>query len=112
MDCIGHYYTVVSTLRNAPLHDHLQHGYEYEDDFRKALRAIISRWKGRVGECVDEHNGFLSLRFYDTPGGKPDEARLPSYLLQETAITPYSARRKERQPDPLEEELDKAFGFD
>ena len=112
MDCIGHYYVVVSTLRNAPLRDHLHHGYEYEEDFRHALRTIINRWRGRVGECIDEQKGFLQLRFHDTPGGRPDEAMLPYYLLQETTIPPYVPHYGEHQPDSLEQELDRAFGFE
>lgn len=112
MDCIGRYYTVVTTLRNAPLHEHLQHGYEFEDDFRQALRQLINRWRGRVGECIGEHNGFLHLRFHDTPGGRPDEARLPLYLIQETTPPPYALHRDDPPPDPMERELDDAFGFD
>lgn len=112
MDYIGHHYTVATTLRNAPLRDHLQHGYEFEDDFRHALRTLISRWRDRTGECVGEHNGFLHLRFHDTPGGCPDEAVLPLYLLEETTATPPTSCPAATQPDHFEQELDEAFGFD
>jgi hypothetical protein len=112
MDYTGRYYTVVTTLRNAPLHEHLQHGYEFKDDFRHALRQLINRWQGRVGECIGESNGFLRLRFHDTPGGRPDEASLPRYLLHEVDSPPYAVHRDASPPDRMERELDEAFWFD
>ena len=110
MGNIGNYYTITTTLRNVPLREHLQHGYEYEDDFRRALRSLIDRWRGRVGECVGERNGFLLLRFHDTPGGIPDEARLPAYLLQECDAPAYA--RNSEEEDERMREIDEAFGFD
>jgi hypothetical protein len=110
--CIGRYYTVVTTIGNALLRDHLRHGYEFEEDFRHALRNLVNRWRGRVGECVEERNGFRRLRFHDTPGGRPDEEWLPAYLLQEVTDPPYTAKPAATPQDELEQELDRAFGFD
>ena len=69
----GRYYKVVSNLTNAPVRDYLLHGYETRRDFCDALDRIVRRWRGRVGERIDERHGFYLLRFHDTPGGKPDE---------------------------------------
>lgn len=112
MDHIGHHYTTVATLRHAPLRDHLQHGYEFQEDFRQALRVLVNRWRGRVGECVEERSGFLRLRFHDTPGGRPDEEWLPLYLLQEVTTPHYADRHDDHPHDPMEQELDEAFRFD
>lgn len=105
------FYLVKDTLAGAPLSDHLLHGYADRWDFRKALKNIIVRWGGRIGECVGERHGFLLLRFHDTPGGQPDEEWLPRFMLQPTEMPDY-VREAEREPDPFELELDEAFGFD
>ncbi|MDD6017122.1 MAG: hypothetical protein PUC18_12765 [Prevotellaceae bacterium] len=102
----GLFYTVAQDLSRAPLRDHLMHGYEERSDFERALRQLIKKWENRVGECVGGRHGFLLLRFHDTPGGRPDEAWLPLYLLQETE--PPERKKKTRE----EIELDEAFGFD
>ena len=102
----GEYYIVSVDPRDAPLRDHLWHGYDTRRDFYDALRKLSDRWRDRVGECVGERHGFLLLRFHDTPGGVPDEEWLPRYLLK-----PYDP------PEPAADgqddaELDEAFGFD
>lgn len=104
---IGNYYVVVNNISHALINDHLQHGYADKWDFLAALKNILNLWQGRSGECVAERHGFLTLRFHDTPGGKPDEAKIPFYLLQPTAPPP--------PPEPVDEfqqEIDRAFGFD
>ena len=103
------FYLVTGRIDKAPLRDHLWHGYEEKADFRNALRELAERWRGRVGECVAERNGFLRLRFHDTPGGLPDEDWLPPYLLEPAPMPDYL---NIPEPDPLERELDEAFGFD
>ena len=110
MGNIGSYYTITTTMRNVPLREHLQHGFEFEDDFRRAIRELMERWRGRIGECVGEKNGFLVLRFHDTPGGIPDKARLPRYILEPCDAPPY-ARYKEPE-DEMQREIDEAFGFE
>jgi len=106
------FYRVLPGIEQAPLRDYLMHGYESELDFRHALRQLVNRWKRRVGECVGERNGFLLLRFHDTPGGRPDEAWLPKYLLQSAERPGYAAAEGPGSSDETEEELDRAFGFD
>lgn len=101
------YYRVVSTLDHAPLRDYLLHGYETRRDFEQALHRLVSRWHGRTGESIDERHGFLRLRFYDTPGGKPDEEWLPLYLLQPVAMSD-----SEQESSDDSGELDIIFGFD
>ena len=103
------YFRVCTSLDGLPIDDYLHNGYENRADFRDALRRLLDRWGGRIGQRKDEHNKFLLLSFPDTPGGKPDEAWLPLYMLTPCAPSPYAAT-KER--DPLERELDEAFGFD
>jgi hypothetical protein len=104
---IGGYYVVVNNVTQRLIDEHMMHGYADKWDFLKALRSILELWKGRVGECVEERYGFLCLRFHDTPGGKPDEAKIPIYLLEPTEAPPEEEREVE-----FTKELDEAFGFD
>ena len=97
-------------LYHMRLPSHLEYGYELKEDFEAALRSLVNRWHGRVGEQIDERNGFRRLRFHDTPGGRPDEEWLPELLLQSSPRPDWL-----RDPDPvdeIEEEIDRAFGFD
>ena len=109
MDETGQFFTVETDIYHLRLPDPLEHGYECERDFRRALRALSERWKGRAGECVGERHGFLLLRFHDTPGGRPDEAWLPRYLLKGTDPPEWYY---DEEPDELEAEIDRAYGFD
>lgn len=95
----------------APLRDYMMHGYETRKEFVDALGHLVERWGERIGEQIDERNGFVKLRFHDTPGGYTDEAWLPLYLIDETEIPEYIVDM-EREPDPIEQELDHAFGID
>ncbi len=106
----GKFYEVTADMDRVPLRDHLMHGYETKQDFREAIYRLIRLWRGRVGECIGESHGFLHLRFHDTPGGRPDEARLPKYMLKEVDMPEYM--RPEDPPDDIVRELDEAFGFD
>ena len=111
MDCIGEYYLVTGDMRRMPLADHLAHGYEDKWDFYDAVRRLVNRWKGRVGECINERHGFLRLRFNDTPGGKADEDWLPTYMLD--PVRGRGSGPDEKSPsDEVPDELDRAFGFD
>lgn len=104
------FYSVISDLWHTPLPDPLENGYESERDFRAALRRLVDHWHGRTGECVGERNGFLLLRFHDTPGGKPDEAWLPQFLLKAAPVPDYMT--DEELVDEVTEELDRIHGFD
>ena len=108
----GLFFRVASTISNAPLRDCLWHGYESRDDFKRGLRNLVGLWHDRVGECIEERNGFLRLRFHDTPGGVPDEEWLPSYLLHQVDPPPYITESRNSEEEELERELDEAFGFD
>ena len=112
MDKETSYWLVTGDIERAPLRDHLWHGYEEKADFRLALRQLADRWRGRVGEAVAERNGFLRLRFHDTPGGLPDEDWLPRYLLEPAPVPDYILEAERNRPDPIEQELDEAYGFD
>lgn len=103
------FFRVATSVNGLPLNDYLQHGYETREEFVYALRRLIERWSGRIGERIDERNKFLLLRFPDTPGGIPDEAWLPLYMLTPCGPSPYAKKRK---PTPEEIELNEAFGFD
>ena len=103
------FYRVLSDLRTTPIGDYMFHGYESEHEFYRAVKRLIDRWADRVGEVVSEQHNFLLLRFHDTPGGRPDEAWLPRYLLAPAPVPDYM---QEDEPDPIEQELDEAFGFD
>lgn len=106
------FYRVISDLQAAPVNDHLFHGYESRQDFVQALRRLIDRWKGRVGEAVEERHDFLLLRFHDTPGGMPDEEWLPKYLLEQVPPPEYMRCLVTDSSEELRRELDLAFGFD
>lgn len=105
----GRLYTVVTDVWHLSLPGHLEHGYESRRDFFAAIRLLSDRWRGRVGEAVGERNGFRLLRFHDTPGGRPDEAWLPSFLLRDVTDDYPGVRAA---ADPGDEELDECFGFD
>ena len=105
------FYEVLSSLDGVPLRDHLQHGYEEKSDFYDAVRQLRDRWQHRIGECVGERNGFRQLRFHDTPGGMPDEAWLPDYMLKEVEKPEYLCDDAETV-DEQEQELEDALGFD
>lgn len=109
MDKQPTFYTVTTEISRNVLRDHLLHGYESRWDFEKALRALVRKWQGRVGECVGERHGFLLLRFHDTPGGNPDEEWIPRYLLKAASRPDYLSSSTDEKTD---EEIDKAFGFD
>ena len=67
-------------------------------------------WKGRVGECIGERHEFRRLRFHDTPGGRPDEAWIPDYLMRATEMPEWI--RKALEPvDPIEREIEEALGL-
>ncbi|MBR5395726.1 MAG: hypothetical protein IK144_11715 [Bacteroidaceae bacterium] len=104
------FYKVLSTIDRAPLRDHLLHGYEERHDFYLAVRKLAERWHDRIGERIDERHGHLLLRFHDTPGGVPDEAWIPTYLL-DPADTPEYLLKMDSS-DGTEDELSKVFGFD
>ena len=106
------FYIVLSDISDALLDEHLLHGWESRWDFYYALRRLVNLWKGRVGECIGERHGFLHLRFHDTPGGRPDEAWVPRYLLQSAPMPDYLSDTDSDDPTPEEIELDEAFGFD
>lgn len=105
------FYRVSGNTDDAPIRDHLLHGYEERRDFYLAVRRLCRLWHDRVGECIGERHGFLLLRFHDTPGGKPDEEWLPEYLLKETDMPEYLKETQE-PADDLEAELDRSLGFD
>ena len=107
-DRYGPFWLVTGSIDKAPLNDYLWHGYEEKADFRRALRRLADLWRGRVGECVAERNGFLRLRFHDTPGGLPDEEWIPRWLLEPSEMPDYL---NVPEPDPIERELDEAFGY-
>jgi hypothetical protein len=106
------FYQVIHDHYNLRTSDHLEHGYEEESEYRKALRLLVGRWRDRIGEAIDERHEFLLLRFHDTPGGVPDEAWLPRLVLKSVPVPDYMCEEESSSSDSINEELDKAFGFD
>ncbi len=104
------FYEVVPDYDAAPVKQYREHGYDSKWDFYLALREIGERWKGRVGECVAERHEFRRLRFHDTPGGKPDEAWIPNYLMKPTEM-PEWIREALKPVDPIEQEIEEALGL-
>lgn len=101
-------YYRVRTDTNYKTSDHLQHGYEKESDYRRALRILQSRFAGRVGECVDEKYGLFRLRFTDTPDGSPAEIWFPQILL----VASNPVRPSADEECNRSSLLDEIFGFD
>jgi hypothetical protein len=93
-----------------PTEDHLEQGYENECDYRAALLRIYNKWRGRTGECVGTRNGFVQLRFLDTPGTKQDKAWLPTFLLSETEAGTHPSSTTGDET-PMERDVNSAFGF-
>lgn len=106
------FYQVIHSHYDVRTSDHLEHGFEEERDYRKALRLLVERWRDRIGEAIEERHEFLLLRFHDTPGGMPDEAWIPRLLLNSVPIPDYMIERESTSSDAIEAELDEAFGFD
>lgn len=106
------YYVVESDSGYWPTEDHLEQGYENEVDYRCALLRTYRKWRGRIGRCIDRRNGFVKIQFVDTPGGKQDVVWLPDFLLHETTDEEVEGYDVSDPENPLEQELDRAFGFD
>lgn len=102
------FYRVINDRWDLELPSHLEHGYEERREYRAAIRRLLEIWHGRIGESVCERSDHIRLRFYDTPGGMPDEAWLPRYLL--TPVDP--PEEESDSSDGTGGELTKAFGFD
>ena len=113
MDDERKFFRVVRDRWDLPLPDPLEHGYSDEYEFRQAVRRLLELWHDRVGESVGKRHDFLLIRFHDTPGGRPDEAWIPVYLLQPCGKPDYLMEEKE--PDEDDEimcELERIHGFD
>lgn len=106
------FFRVSNNPDDAPLQEHLAHGYEHRYDFYHAVSIIVARWHDRVGEAIGKRNGFLLLRFNDTPGGKPDEAWIPEYLLQPVSIPVYARDNNSTSSSEITDEINYSFGFD
>lgn len=108
------FYRVINgkELWDLRLPNHFEHGYETDRDFRRAVRALVDRWKNREGECIEKRHDHLRLRFHDTAGGVPDEAWLPVYLLIPIPIPEYVKCHENTEEEELKKELYDAFGFD
>lgn len=108
------FYRVINGLElwYATLPNHLEQGYEDPADFRRAVRRIVDRWHDRIGESVETRHGLHLLRFHDTPGGMPDEAWVPAYLLNPADMPAYVGSSSTASiEEEIEAELDEAFGF-
>ena len=103
------FFIVDGNIDRAPINRYMDYGYEHRNDFHEALSCLINLWGSRIGERVDSRHGHLLLRFHDTPGGRPDQAWVPLYLLTPCPRPPYMDHS---EPDPIEHDLNAAFGFD
>lgn len=121
----GPFYRVMKNMDRVPLRDYMDHGYESKRDFYDAVSQLMHRWRGREGECfeerawhgkegeaIDQRHRALHLRFHDTPGGLPDEAWLPLYLLEPIPTPPWLIPHEPTEEELLQQEIDEAMGFD
>lgn len=106
------FFLVSSNCSCAPLHEHLNHGYEEKSDFAQSIQRLIKRWGGRIGQYVSSRNGFINLKFCDNPGGITEKAWLPLYLLSPAPTPDYIKNRQQSPDDDLERIINEAFGFD
>ena len=79
-------------------------------EFCEALTHLVDWYGDRIGERRADRNGFLQLRFADMPGNFKEDKWIPLYLLRPCPMPDYL--KPPPPPDPIEEELDRAFGFD
>lgn len=120
----GPFYRVATDLRRAPLRDYLLYGFESDREFRDALLGLLDLWGGRTGEAVSERSWTgcegevidhrhrdLRLRFHDTPGGCPDEAWLPLYLLDPVDVPDCFRYHVPTSDELVNREMDEALGF-
>lgn len=121
----GPFYRVMKNMDRVPLRDYMDHGYETRQEFCDAVRELISRWGGREAECfeerawhgkegeaIDQRHLALHLRFHDTPGGLPDEAWLPLYLLDSIPTPPEFIPHDPTPEELAKKEIEEALGFD
>ena len=106
------YYTVVTDLWHLKFPDPQMNGFEDMEEFRSAIRRLSDLWKGRVGVIIAEKYNFVRLQFIDTPGGKFDEAWIPKYLIEEVPRPGFVKDCPTEERDPIEDEIDRIFGFD
>ena len=102
------FYKVKDVIRKIPRDFH-SFGYEDEHSFSKALHALHSKWAGLLGECINERNGFLCLRFRNIYR-KYEDAWIPAFMLDRKPNP--SGEIQDRERKALEEVLNSAFGFD
>lgn len=116
----GQFYQVLPTIGDAPLRDCHLHGFETSREFEAALLRLRDRWHDRIGEQIAERCGeyinrahrLIRLRFHDTPGGRPDEAWLPRYMLRPVEPPDWMLPHEPSSSEETEALLDAAFGFD
>jgi hypothetical protein len=101
------FFLVAKNLDHAPLNDYVAHGYEEKEYFRDALRRIIDRYGGRVGEYCGDRYDHLQLKFRDWQ--RSEHAWLPLFLLTPCPMPDYL--KEEEEKDPFEEELNRIFGI-
>lgn len=104
------YFRVDNDLSRAPIDRYTEHGYETRKEFCEALTHLVDWYGDRIGERRADRNGFLQLRFADMPGNFKEDKWIPLYLLRPCPMPDYL--KPPPPPDPIEEELDRAFGFD
>jgi len=104
------YFRVDNDLSRAPIDRYTEHGYETRKEFCEALTHLVDWYGDRIGERRADRNGFLQLRFADMPGNFKEDKWIPLYLLHPCPMPDYL--KPPPPPDPIEEELDRAFGFD
>ena len=85
-------------LLHPAIPNHHDYGYEDKYEFFKAVRQLVRKYGGRVGECIDTRHAFLLLVFTDTPNGRPVQAWLPAFMCKQT-VPP--AKDDDAEDDPL-----------
>lgn len=118
----GPFYRVDSNISRVPLNDYLEHGYETRGEFLCSVESLVKRFGGREGECIeercyhgcdgeaiDQRHRQMHLRFHDTPGGLPDMAWLPLYLLSPVPPPAGNCKRDITEDDERIHEIDKAL---
>lgn len=115
----GQFYCVTGDINSVPLDDYFDHGYDSRKDFLKAINELVKHWGGREGESieefcppkvdgqnVDQRHRMIHLRFHDTPGGCPDEAWLPYYLLSPIPTPKYVRWHNRTSEEEIIDEID------
>lgn len=101
------YYRIKEKLKDVP-RDYHEYGFESDNQFLNAVYARHHAYKGKVGESVCKKPARRQLRIRNIYGSYED-VWFYDFMLERTTAP---MKNDGMTRNPIEEELDNAFGFD